>query len=191
MISSIRSRLTDHVLALRVVVLTGVLAAVFASSGAHAAKYAVVDMQRAVQEVDDGAAAKKRLAAEIKRGQAELDTLKNEVQAMKDDFDGQAMMMTDEVKQKRQAEMQQKVMEVQQKFMMMQQGLAKKEQEAMAGILQKMGVVLEQMAKEGGYDLVLDRSTSVLYAKQHLDVTNELIRRYNRAYSKKKSKKSK
>ena len=44
------------------------------------------------------------------------------------------------------------------------------------------------MGREQGYTMIVEKS-SVLYAKNHLDLTNELIRRYNNAYGKKKKKK--
>jgi Skp family chaperone for outer membrane proteins len=43
------------------------------------------------------------------------------------------------------------------------------------------------MGEEQGYTLIVEKS-AVLYSKSALDLTNELIRRYNDAYGKKKSK---
>ena len=43
-----------------------------------------------------------------------------------------------------------------------------------------MGKIIEQIAKEKNYDLVLERTESaVLYARENMDLTDELIKRYN------------
>ena len=54
-----------------------------------------------------------------------------------------------------------------------------------------MGEVLRQMGEESAYTMIV-RKDALLWAPAHLDVTNELIRRYNESLSgKKPSKKSK
>ena len=68
--------------------------------------------------------------------------------------------------------------------------LTKKESEATGKIFQKMGVLLQTMGQEQNFTAILEKS-SVLYAKNHLDLTNELIRRYNKAYPVKKTGKKK
>ena len=40
--------------------------------------------------------------------------------------------------------------------------------------------IIQQIAKEKKYDLVLERTESaILYARDDMDLTNELIKRYN------------
>ncbi len=44
-----------------------------------------------------------------------------------------------------------------------------------------MGKLIEQIGKEKGYDLILEKTeSSVLYAKDGMDVTSELVKRYNK-----------
>lgn len=153
----------------------------------HAAddKIGVVDLQRALNEVEEGAAAKKALKKEFDEKQKQLDTKQNDLKKMKDELDAQVTMMTPEKKAERVGELQKKLMEVQQLYMQLQQDLSKREQEATAGIFQKMGVILQQMGEEQGYYAIVEK-TAVPYFRPSLDVTNELIRRYNDSYGKKK-----
>jgi outer membrane protein len=146
----------------------------------------VVDLQRALNEVEEGAAAKKALKKEFDDKQKQLDTRQNELKKMKDELDAQATMMAPEKKQEKVSELQRKLLEVQQLYMSLQQDLSKREAEATASIFQKMGVILAQMGEEQGFAAIVEK-TAVPYFKPSLDVTNELIRRYNAAYGKKKN----
>lgn len=157
-------------------------------AAAQEMKIGFVDLQRALNEVDEGAAAKAALKREFDAKQAELDNRQNELKALKDELDARGMMMTPEAKQEKAAELQRKLMEVQQIYFQLQQELSQKEAQATSGIFAKMGTLLETMGRESGYTIIVEKS-AVVYAKPSLDLTNELIRRYNDAYgSKKKGK---
>lgn len=159
----------------------------FVAPAARAAddKIGVVDLQRALNEVEEGATAKKALKKEFDEKQKQLDTKQNDLKKLKEELDAQVTMMTPEKKAERVGELQKKLMEVQQLYMQLQQDLSKREQEATAGIFQKMGVILQQMGEEQGYYAIVEK-TAVPYFRPSLDVTNELIRRYNDSYGKKK-----
>ncbi len=149
-------------------------------------RIAVVDLQRALNEVEEGANAKKALKKEFDDKQKQLDARQNELKRMKDELDAQSTMMAPEKKQEKVAELQRKLVEVQQLYMSLQQDLSKREAEATQAIFQKMGVILGQMGEDQGFAAVIEK-TAVPYFKPSLDVTNELIRRYNGAYGKKKN----
>ena len=148
-------------------------------------KLGVVDLQRALNEVEEGATAKKNLKKEFDEKQKQLDAKQNELKKLKDELDAQMTMMTPEKKAERVADLQKKLLEVQQLYMGLQQDLSKREGEATAQIFQKMGVILSQMGEEQGFFAIVEK-TAVPYFRPSLDVTNELIRRYNDSYGKKK-----
>lgn len=78
-------------------------------------------------------------------------------------------------------ELQQEMAELQQLYVEMQRDLAQKEGEATQKIFKKMEGILRAIATEKGYDLILEKSeSSVLYAKDSMDLTNELIKRYDK-----------
>lgn len=149
-------------------------------------KIGFVDLQRALNEVEEGAAAKAKLKAEFDEKQRMLDEKQNKLKAMKEDLDARGMMMKPEVKQEKLAELQKELLEVQQTYFTMQQELTQKESEATGAIFQKMGVILQTMGREDDFVMIVEKQ-SVLYAKNHMDLTNELIRRYNKAYPLKKT----
>ncbi len=144
-----------------------------------------VDLQRALNEVEEGASAKQALKKEFDEKQKQLDTKQNDLKAMKEELDARGSMMKPEVKQDKLNDLQKKLMETQQLYYALQQDLSKREGEATAGIFKKMGVILQTMGEGEGYTLIVEKQ-AVLYAKGALDLTNELIRRYNDAYGKKR-----
>ena len=66
--------------------------------------------------------------------------------------------------------------------MKLQQDLSTREREAMRGIFEKMQGVVKEIADADGLAMVIDRS-ALVYAQPALDVTNELIRKYNGRFS--------
>ena len=73
--------------------------------------------------------------------------------------------------------------DLQQDYMKMQQDLAQSEAKATKEIFDKMGKIIEEIAKERKYNLVLETTESaILYADEYMDFTSELIKRYNAKY---------
>jgi outer membrane protein len=142
-------------------------------------KIAFVDLQRALEETNDGKAAKSRLKSDFDKKQKELDARQTEIKKEKDDFDKQAGMLKDDAKNKKAAELQQKVVALQETYMRLQKELGEKEQEATRGILGKLSAVVAKIAERDHFSLVLERSSSVVYGQPQLDITMEVIRTYN------------
>ena len=152
-----------------------------AASRAQAAddKIAYVDLQRALEETNDGRAAKSKLKADFDKKQKELDEKQEELKKAKEDFDKKAAIMKDDAKNKAAAELQQRFLGLQEIFARLQKDLATKEQEATRGILAKLSAVVAKIAEREHFALVLERSSSVVYGQPSLDITNEVIRTYN------------
>ena len=154
------------------------------SSVAHAEfKAAYVDIQRAVQEVEEGKIAKTRLQgmADIKQKafEKEQNALKAEVEA----YTKQKTTMDDKVAAAKEGELQKKMFDFQQRAQGLQKDLADSERKELSTIFPKLETLLGQIAQREGLTMVFDRSSSGLaWAPASLDLTNELIRMYNSTY---------
>lgn len=143
-------------------------------------KIGYVDLQRALNEVDEGKAAKKKLQSDFAQKQKALDGSQQEVKRLKEELESNPML-SDEIKRQKAMVLQQKMYELQQLYFQLQQELSQKEAQATKKIFDKMGDIIVKIGKEKGYDLVLERNESrVLYAKSGMDLTDELIKRYNK-----------
>ena len=158
---------------------------VFVAPGAAFAqgpKVGYVDLQKALNEVSEGKKAKKKLKADFDKKQKALNAQQEELKKLKTDLEQNGMMLSDEAKRTKAMEFQKKMYELQQSYTTMQGELAQAEAKATKKIFDKMGVIINDIAKEKGYDLVLERTESaILFAKDDMDLTGELIKRYNAA----------
>ena len=147
-----------------------------------ATKIGFVDLQQALNKVDDGKAAKKKLKADFEKKQKQLNDKQEELKKLKADIEGQ-LMLAEDAKRQKVAEFQKRMMELQQTYMALQGELAQAEAQATKKIFDRMGKIIEQMAKEKDYDIVLERTESaLLFARSDMDMTEELIKRYNEKY---------
>ncbi|MBS2029653.1 MAG: OmpH family outer membrane protein [Deltaproteobacteria bacterium] len=162
-----------------------VTVAVCALSGVARAdqKMAYVDLQRALLEVEEGKAAKATLKAEFDKKQKTLDAEQEALKKDKDTLDKQSMAMTEDARRMKEQELMGKLQEVQKHYMGMQQELSEKERTLTQGIFQKMEGIIGEIAQAEGLTFVFDKSAGLVYAPPSLDLTNELIRRYNDKYS--------
>ena len=71
--------------------------------------------------------------------------------------------------------------DLQQTYLRLQKDLSEKEQQMTAPIFGKMRNVIAKIAERDNFTMIFERSASesVLWAKPSLDLTNEVIRRYN------------
>lgn len=151
-----------------------------ASAASAEIKIAYVDLQRALLEVEDGKKAKAELEKLKADRQKELDAAQAEVRKLKEAFDAQAQFMKPEVKQQKQMELGKKLQELQMTFANKQKELVKREAELTKKIFSRMGAILATVGEKDGYTMIFEKTeSSLLWAPKHLDLTNDLIRRYN------------
>jgi len=155
---------------------------------AQGMKIGYVDVQRAVQEVEEGKAARARLQAELQqkradleKKRADLDQKRATLEKMKTDHDKQAPVLSDDAKKKKQEELQKAYVEAQNAGMQMQEELTSKEQEAMQNISKRLIQVVAEVSDKESFTFVLDKA-ALLYAPAASDVTNEVVRRYNERF---------
>jgi outer membrane protein len=160
------------------------LAAVLLGIGAAPAparaeqKVAFVDLQRALNEVDEGKAAKARLKAEFDQKQKMIDEKKSEFDKLRADLEKQAVVMSEEARKEKQADLERRGMELQGFFVQLQKELSEREREATRGIFDKMHAIVKEIADAEGLSMVV-QAEALVYATPSLDVTNDLVRRYN------------
>lgn len=158
-----------------------VLALAARASFAQAVKIGYVDVQRAVQEVEEGKQARAKLKAELDQKRANLDQKRANLEKMKADYDKQAPVLSEDAKRKKQEELQKAFVEAQNEAGQMQEELSGKEQEAMQNISKRLLAVVAEISDKENFSFVLDKA-ALLYAPAASDVTNEVVRRYNERF---------
>ena len=143
-------------------------------------KLGYVDLQRALNETEDGRKAKANLKKVFDQKQKELDEQQENLKKDIEDLNKKRTLLPPDKVQAKEAELQERMQKVQQTYMRHQQDLSAKEQEATGKIFERMSRIISKIATAENFTMIFDKQqSSVLFAKPHLDLTNDLIRRYN------------
>lgn|SRR3990167_4325682 len=153
------------------------------SSPGHATaqeKIALVSLQKALNDVNEGKQVKATLKADFDAKQKQLESLKAELKKMRDDLDKQKMVLSEDALKAKAGEMQTKFMDLQNKAVQYENELKQKEAQNADRILSHLRNLTVQLAKEKQYDLVVENSADiVIYSAKAEDITGQLIQRYN------------
>lgn len=170
-------------LLLGLLVLVGFVAAPFVASAQSttATRIAIVDVARALNEVNEGVAAKTRLEREMTRRQQELDRRQREMETYAQQLQTTFDSLNDEQKAERMQTYQTRMMELQQLFATHQQELARAEAQATQQIAERLQAVIQTLASGDSYTLILDRA-AVLYSVSGTDITDRVITAYNQRH---------
>ncbi len=149
-------------------------------SAAQAVKIAVVDLQRAINETEDGRKAKDRLKKLFESRQQGLDKKQQELKKLKDELDQQKNVLSREALDGKVESYQKQLVDLQQVYVEYQRELAEKEGELTKSIVERMEKILRRIGQTDGYTMIVERGESgVIYVPTNLDLTDILIQRYN------------
>ncbi len=167
----------------RLLALAVAASAVLVSGAAHAQmKFAYVDMQRALMEIEEGKAAKNKLKSQFDAKQKDLDAKQEELKRENANLEAMAregVLKDDKLREKR-SDLERKLMEVTKYWQESQKALSEEERRLTQEIFSKMAVIIRGIAEADGFTFVFDKNESgLLFAPDSLDITNELVRKYN------------
>ena len=144
-------------------------------------KIATADMQKALQSVEAGKKAKAQLEKDFNAKKKELQTEEASIKKMGEEYKKQSLVMNEEARGKKQAEIQERIMKFQELTQRSQGEIQQKEHELTQPIISKLRGVIEEVAKAKGYSLVLERNeNNVLFAPLNDDITNDVVAAYNK-----------
>jgi outer membrane protein len=141
-------------------------------------KVAVVDVQRAVMQTEDGLRAQAMLKKLFDGRQQELNRKQQELEKQKEDIDKQSKVLSKDAYQKRVEDLQKQLSELQQTYVTYSRELEKKQKELTDPVFEKVLGIIKRLAARDGYDVVLDKQT-VAYIRSDLDLTDQCIQLYN------------
>lgn len=159
----------------------GLLLAVTAPSLYAQMRVAVVDIQRAIMESDQGRRAKTQLRSLFQRRQEQLDGRQQALRRMRDDIERNRATMDRAVLAQRLDEYQREFVAMQQSYMEFQQELAQREAELTKQIYTNMQGVVRQFGEREGYTAIFEQG-GVIWSPQQYDVTDRAVEAFNRQY---------
>lgn len=145
-------------------------------------KVAIVNIQDAIANTNEGKKELDALQQRFSPKQAELKTQNDEVENLKKQLQAQGDKLSEDERNNRVKTLEVKQKSLQRNFEDAQNEFQQAEQEVVNRLGKKMLDVLEKYAKSNGYSMVLDVSnpqTPVLYASPGANITKELVEAYN------------
>ena len=142
-------------------------------------KIAIINLQRAVLESAEIKKASAEMEARYKPRQQEMEKLQRDLAGIQQQL--QSGHLTPQAEAELTAQGQRKQKDLQRIQEDLQADVDRDRQDILSKSTQKMGDVVKKIAEEKGFDVVVDVSNTV-YFKPALEITNEAIAAYDKAY---------
>ena len=155
--------------------------ALFSAVGVSAQRYAVIDTKFILERLSDYKDAQKKLDQFSDQWQKEVDSKQTELTRMYRDFDAEQVMLSDELKKKREDELfnkEKELRDLQRQRFGYEGDLFKKRQELIKPIQDKVYNAIQKLAVDRGYDFILDKSEgiTVIFADPKLDRSEDVLK---------------
>lgn len=143
-------------------------------------KLAYVDVQKALNECAAGKKAREQFRVQIERIQSKLQRQQNEVQALKDELDKKGMLMKEDERRNLADEYARKARDFDRAYKDNKDELEQKDNEMTSAIVRDLARVIRNLGEKRGYTLVVEKS-AILWGAPGIDITDEVIRDYDRS----------
>jgi outer membrane protein len=152
-----------------------------AAYSADAQRYGIVDTKYILDKIPDYKEAQKKLDQFSEQWQKEIDEKQAALDKLYKDYDAEQVMLSDELKKKREAEIftkEKEVRELQRKRFGFEGDLFKKRQELVKPVQDKVYNAIQKIAVAKQYDFILDKSEgiTVIFADPKLDRSEDVLR---------------
>ena len=156
------------------------------SSLSWAGGIAVVDFQKAINEVQDGKDAKTKLDKLYELKQQQLQQMEQKLQTDYMAYEQQKTLLADSVRQQKEQELMMAQQQLQQMALQAESEMQQNYAAEMEALVTKMKKIAEEIGSEKKLDLILETTESglVYKANQIQDVTDEVIKRYDAKHKK-------
>ena len=153
----------------------------FLAAFADAQKYAIIDTKYILDKMPDYKTAQIQLDNIAKAWQKEIDDMQQELDKMYKTYDAEQVMLTDELKKKREDQLfvkEKTVRDLQRQHFGFEGDLFKKRQELIQPIQNKVYNAVQKLAVQRGYDFILDKSEgiTVIFADPKLEKSDDVLR---------------
>jgi outer membrane protein len=172
--------MTRAKLLLLTTIITTIVAAAPAVLRAQNSKVAAIDFERAVVTCAEGKKASEKFNAAVQAKQADMAQRQKDIDDATKKLQTGARTLSDSAKAELQRDIDKKTTELQRLNEDAQKELEMMRDELLRPIAQKATALLNAMAEQQGYTLVIDISnpqTNVVFVNQKFDITEDLIKR--------------
>ena len=147
----------------------------------NAQRYAVIDSKYILEKLPEYKESQTKLDQFSAQWQQEIERKQADLDKMYKDYDAEQVMLSDELKKKREDELfnrEKEVRDLQKKRFGFEGDLFKKRQELIKPIQDKVYSAIQKLAVDKSYDFILDKSEgiTVIFADPKLDRSDEVLK---------------
>jgi len=147
----------------------------------NAQKYAIIDTRYILDKMPEYKTAQAQLDETAAQWQKDIDAMQTNLDKMYVDFDAEKVMLSDELKKKREDQLfvkEKDLRDLQRKRFGFEGDLFKKRQELIKPVQDKVYNAVQKLAAQRGYDFVLDKSEgiTIIFADPKLDKSEDVLR---------------
>ena len=157
---------------------------VFVASGAATAqeiRVAVVDLEQAINSTDQGKTAREEFARKARDAESQLQPILERGKALEDELKSKRFVLSEDALYEKQLDLLEIQNEYQNKQKELQGKLKVDYERLVAPLRKKLRDIVEQLGKDEGFALILERSTQgLLYSREALDITDMVIEKFNK-----------
>mgnify|MGYP001005242257 CR=1 FL=1 len=162
-------------------IIVAALSIMLFTAAAQAQKYAIIDTRYILDKMPEYKDAQKQLDGVAADWQKEIDAKQAELDKMYKDYDAEQVMLSDELKKKREDQLFNKekdLRDLQRKRFGFEGDLFKKRQELIKPIQDKVYNAVQKISVQRGYDFVLDKSEgiTIIFADPKLDKSEDVLK---------------
>jgi outer membrane protein len=151
-------------------------------------KIGIVNLDRAGRESKRGKEIVEVMKRRIKKEQEMIKKKESKVKELRKDLNKQGLIMSEELKRKKEADFRTESRNLQRHIKDAEEEIRIKQREATNKILKELLEIVKEIGKKDRYTYITSSEFTV-YSDKAIDISDKVIREYNRKYRKKKSSK--
>lgn len=160
---------------------------VMTAYGADVAKIGIIDFQRILATSDAGKAAQGEITKKGKELENDLKSKGMAIEESKKRFEREAYVMSQEARSEKERELKIKILDFKDLEKKHKSEFNQFNMKLVAAFRDEVMKVVDAIGKKKGFLLILEkREGGIVYAPSNIDITDEVIEKYNAEYSKKK-----
>lgn len=147
----------------------------------YAQKYALIDMEYITKNIPEYQSAMKQLESDSKTYQSEVESLGNQAKKLYEQYQADASRLSQTQRTQRENAIvtkEKSAQDLRTKYFGPQGNLAKKREQLLNPLQQKIYNAVKLVAEHNGYTMVIDRSSaqSVIFASPSIDISDTILR---------------
>tara|TARA_Y100000768_G_scaffold388987_1_gene389751 strand:- start:10964 stop:11506 length:543 start_codon:yes stop_codon:yes gene_type:complete len=148
-------------------------------------KVGIVNIQKIIVTIKEGKSVDSTLKKSFASKQKKIQAMEADIKDMQEKLQKQSKVLSDSAKAKKMEEINKKVMEARAQMNKYQKEIQKQEADLKKPILEKLKPIIDDISKDEGVAMTFEISSNpVVYAQNKVDLTDKVIKAYDKKHSK-------